>query len=240
MIGSPVLKKKVSNVPAAGGRLDVFYQMALDEAVLTLAPEGSLVLRFYRWVEPSVTFGYSQSFEVARRAVHARGMDSSPIARRASGGGVVFHDGDVTFSLVFPWRRLSPPGKIYQKIHRGVHLGLKAAGIATRLWSPARSGGDAPALECFTGLAPMDLVSEAGLKVLGGAMRRRAGRGLYQGSLRPELLGGHPIGLIKAAIAEGLSREWGREPIMDLDPLWTRVGARLTAKYSSTRWNHRR
>lgn len=213
--------------------------MALDEAVFTSAPEGSLVLRFYRWAGPALTFGYSQPFSSARLAARAKGWADFPIVRRATGGGIVFHDGDVTFSLVFPWERLSAACLVYKNLHRAAHLGLKAAGIPTRLWSPRPAPAPGPAAVCFSRAEPMDLVGEDGRKVLGGALRRKAGRGLYQGSLRPEALG-VDAAVVEAAIARGIALEWGRAPRADLDEAWIASGAALAAKYRSEQWNQRR
>ncbi len=212
--------------------------MALDEAVLLGAPDGALILRLYRWSGTACTFGYSQPLHAARAACDARGWkDASPV-RRATGGGIVFHDGDVTFSLVFPWDRIWAPDAIYKNIHRGVHSALKAAGASTALWSPPRRPLGA-ASACFARAEPMDLVLDDGRKILGGALRKRGGKGLYQGSLRPELLN-LPREAVEAAIADGVAREFGRAPSQDI-PEERRAAARaLEPRYRSREWNERR
>ena len=72
--------------------------MALDEALLEFASQsGKPVSRFYGWVERAASFGYSQKYgEVARLTV------LRPLVRRPTGGGLVPHDADWTYSLVFP------------------------------------------------------------------------------------------------------------------------------------------
>lgn len=212
--------------------------MALDEAALLAAPAGALFFRVYRWSGPACTFGYSQPYHAARAACDSRGMKDVRPVRRATGGGIVFHDGDLTFSLIFPWDRTWAPDAIYKNVHRGVHVALKAAGASTALWSPPRRPLGAAAA-CFTRAEPMDLVLPDGRKVLGGALRKKGGKGLYQGSLRLEGLA-LPREIAQAAVAEGVAREFGSPPATELPAAWLDAARTLEERYRSREWNERR
>jgi lipoate-protein ligase A len=218
--------------------LDAAGHMALDEAVLLGSGPDELVLRVYEWSGRDCTFGYSQPFSAARSACVERGMsDVSPV-RRATGGGIVFHDGDLTFSLVFPWDRTCAPETIYKNIHRGVHSALKSAGVTTALWSPARRPLGAAAA-CFTRAEPMDLVVGDGDKILGGALRKKGTKGLYQGSLRLEEVA-CARQVVEAAVADGAAREFGRAPRTEISETWLEAGRGIEARYRSREWNERR
>jgi len=213
--------------------------MALDEAVLVHAPQGCFVLRFFRWAGPALTFGYSQSYAAAAAAAQAAGIPTAAVVRRATGGGIVFHDGDLTFSLCFPWPRLSPPSEIYEKVHRGALHGLRESGVEAALWQPPAEAARPRLAQCFAGPEPSDLVDGCGRKLLGGAIRRRSDRGLYQGSLRLERLDERRAAL-EAVLAAGLARQWGREFFRELEPAWLEAAADSAGKYASEAWNRRR
>ncbi|MBI4386348.1 MAG: lipoate--protein ligase family protein [Elusimicrobia bacterium] len=230
--------------------MDASGQMALDEAFLGRWSPNSLVLRFFRWaggtgasVPRAVTFGYFQNYAEVARTVRSRGlMGTFPMIRRLTGGGIVYHDGDITFSLVFPWSRLETPGWVYKNLHRGVHLGLKALGCRTRLWSGAPREPAAATTVCFAGPSLMDLTHEDGQKILGGALRRRGGAGLYQGSFRPEGFGARcSRDRLVQAVVEGIGLEWRtlfRNEEASEDAL--RAALRLRQRYESDEWNRRR
>lgn len=198
--------------------------MALDEAVQTESPAGALILRVYDWAGEACTFGFSQKYADAAAACKP---GIRPV-RRATGGGIVHHDGDVTFSLVFPWDRSFAPEAIYKNIHRGIHQALKASGTVNGMWSRRQEG---LARDCFARAECADLVDSADRKILGGALRKKGSKGLYQGSLR---LKASPETLI-----EGVTREFGA-PSLALETAWFEAGRALEAKYRSAEWNERR
>ena len=87
----------------------------------------------------------------------------------------------------------------------------------------------------------MDLVREDGSKCLGGALRRRGGRGLYQGSFRPEGFGATPE-LLAEAIVDGVSQAWKTDfRKRPADAALLESGRRLAEqRYRTEEWNHRR
>src|SRR5688500_16208358 len=92
------------------------WNMALDEALLDHAfAIGAPVLRLYSWSEPAATFGYSQHYRDIAEWTALR-----PLIRRATGGGLVPHDADWTYSLVFPpahpWYQLRAE-ESYKRVH---------------------------------------------------------------------------------------------------------------------------
>lgn len=164
--------------------LDVFEHMALDETLAHDAPEEP-VLRFYHWMAgPAVTFGYGQFYDFVRRGAPAA---SGPLCRRPTGGGMVFHGADLTFSLVFQ-TDLSPK-EIYARLHEAVRLALERENavcaygqepVGAEAYAPQQNGA---ASACFVRPVENDLLA-AGKKILGGAIRRFGKTALYQGSLQ--------------------------------------------------------
>src|ERR1043166_2679925 len=69
--------------------------MAIDEALLESAAVPSI--RFYCWQSPALSFGYFGKF--ADVAIYANKRD---LVRRWTGGGIVLHEDDLTYSIVIP------------------------------------------------------------------------------------------------------------------------------------------
>ena len=107
--------------------------MAIDEAILTAISEGKSpnTLRFYRWNPPAVSIGYFQS---AKKVVNLDYLKQNKIdlVRRATGGGAVYHDQELTYSLFIDQNKLNNGDDIlmsYEEICSAIITGLKTIGI---------------------------------------------------------------------------------------------------------------
>lgn len=71
------------------------------ELLRKLDPEGAAILHLYEWARPSLTYGFFARPEQLLNldAVERHGFD---LARRPTGGGVVFHAWDLAFSVLIP------------------------------------------------------------------------------------------------------------------------------------------
>ena len=155
--------------------------MALDHALLENAARlGRPVLRFYGWAVPAATFGCSQRFDAVEVATSLR-----PLIRRPTGGGLVPHSADWTYSVVIPpghaWHGLRAT-ESYCRVHQWIRDALGRLRVESTL-APAR---DLQSMgRCFAGgWEQHDLVRE-GRKVAGAAQRRNRSGLLIQGSVQP-------------------------------------------------------
>ena len=166
--------------------------MAIDEVLLGQA-EGPL-LRIYRWAEPSVSFGYFEKHIQIQSLYPKREQ-----VRRWTGGGIVEHGHDFTYSLVVP----APDPFLqhgtlasYEQIHLHVLEALRRCGF-----EPEVAPEQAPKISqaCFENPARHDVLI-GGRKVAGAAQRRSRRGLLHQGSIQIEGLGEEFPGLLAAQL----------------------------------------
>ncbi|MBN2217234.1 MAG: lipoate--protein ligase family protein [Pirellulales bacterium] len=163
---------------------DGAWNMAVDESLLESLAEGrTCCWRFYQWREPTLSLGYFQDLDDRRR--HPPSAEC-PIVRRASGGGAIVHDIELTYSLIVPaaqpLARQAP--RLYATVHQTLiealaQLGVNGASLYGHDGGDA--GGQLPFL-CFERRSPGDVVY-GGAKIAGSAQRRRRGAVLQHGSI---------------------------------------------------------
>ncbi len=160
--------------PTPGGAA---WNMAMDEALLNSGIGA--ILRVYRWRLPAFSFGYFLSLEEAATAAGP----AREVVRRWTGGGMVPHGDDFTWSLILPSGE--PLGKLrpvesYAAIHGLLALALRQAGLSV---DQVDSHHQAPAGGlCFVAPAPGDLLVN-GRKIAGAGQRRCRHGLLHQGSI---------------------------------------------------------
>jgi len=170
--------------------------MAIDEALLEVIPGP--VLRSYRWLRPAVSFGCFERWEPVR-AAHP-GRDA---VRRWTGGGVVLHGEDFTYSLLIPRSCAAaalPPALSYGLIHGGLCAALADAGIPAQ---PASTSAAKISQACFENPVLHDVLVK-GKKVAGAAQRRTRAGLIHQGSIQtldlPSLFGATFAAHLAAAV----------------------------------------
>jgi lipoate-protein ligase A len=113
-----------------------FKNMAIDRAVLVSNSEGKVppTVRFFTWNPPSISIGYFQSLkeEVDLDVCDRLGVN---YVRRITGGGAVFHDEELTYSIVIPESHSEIPKNIiesYGRICGALIKGLKHLDIESK------------------------------------------------------------------------------------------------------------
>ena len=157
----------------ADGRSSAFANMAIDESLLRRVKAP--VLRMYGWDRPCVSIGYFQKASVV--------PEGTPFVRRYTGGGLVEHGRDLTYTLVLPADHpLTLAGTLpsYQSIHAAVASALRGAGVDCRLATAQPQKDHA---SCFLKPVPADVLDPAGNKLAGAAQRRTKQGCLHQGSI---------------------------------------------------------
>ena len=157
--------------------------MAVDEALLETAEIPTI--RFYTWDHPALSFGYFGKFADVEN--HASQRD---LARRWTGGGIVFHGDDLTYSIVIPATEpvfSESSRSIYERIHNALRDALVSEGRDAVVAAVADRGSGVSDADynghCFANPVRADVLSN-GRKVAGAAQRRTRRGLLQQGSIQ--------------------------------------------------------
>jgi lipoyltransferase/lipoate-protein ligase len=110
-----------------------YTNMAIDRAVLVANSQGKVppTVRFYTWRPPAISIGYFQGLEEEVDLALCKKLRVDYV-RRITGGGAVFHDKELTYSIVIPENHKDIPKNIldsYGRICGAVMKGLKNLGI---------------------------------------------------------------------------------------------------------------
>jgi lipoate-protein ligase A len=190
----PEMTKKlfaVLDVYREAGAHSAAMNMAIDEALLESLTVPAV--RFYRWQSSALSFGYFGRF-----ADVAKYQGNRDLVRRWTGGGIVFHGEDLTYSILIPANDAAFAKSsvwIYEKIHGALCEALVAKGLNAVVagigdpdpWSAStrtvRTALSDASHRCFANPVRADVVIN-GRKVAGAAQRRIRCGLLQQGSIQ--------------------------------------------------------
>jgi len=171
------------------GNSDGPENMALDEALLQSFDYHFTqpVLRFYSWFPPAISLGRFQKADdiLDLEKCRAAGV---PVVRRITGGGVIFHADELTYSIVCAPHQIPASNSIKDsfrvltafllQFYRD--LGLDAGYAVDRKSNDEKIGERSEF--CFAGKETFDILIN-GRKIGGNAQRRKRGVIFQHGSI---------------------------------------------------------
>lgn len=179
--------------------------MARDEQMMATVELPTL--RVYRWASNWASYGYFGNEMAAKSAL----AQSRRWVRRPTGGGVVDHAADWTYTLAIPAsHELAQRRGVasYQVIHQALCHALNQEdcgefALAVNPFSPNQ-------LACFVAPVKYDIVDATGCKWAGAGQRRFRHGLLHQGSVARRPLNGQPR-------AQRLAQQLATE-VIDIQP----------------------
>jgi lipoate-protein ligase A len=160
------------------GSLPGAENMAIDEALLACfsSAESSSILRLYGWNPPTFSFGrFQKPAEIID--LHRCRAHGVQVVKRITGGGVIYHGAELTYSLVCPTDFIPGSGRVKEAFFQLTsfliafyrQLGLPAVHAVDHYPVEKRLGERTPL--CFAGIEGCDILIE-GRKIGGNAQRR--------------------------------------------------------------------
>ncbi len=183
--------------------------MAIDEMLMESQslPGAMPALRFYSWANPAYSIGYFQSVgKITERFRSAKTGVS--VVRRITGGGLVFHGQDITFSIAAKQSNPFFSGGAkdsYLQVNEAARSGLQPfyPKIDYADCKTVPSGRANEERVCFEAPVCHDLLLD-GKKIVGASQRRKNDVVLYQSSI---FLNGDKNNLLRHLI-NGFKEKW--------------------------------
>jgi lipoate-protein ligase A len=204
--------------------------MAIDEWLLESAT--CPVLRVYGWEGDWASLGYFGKIAEVRAS-----LPELKVVRRWTGGGLVDHRGDWTYTIVAPQGESLAQARgaeSYRRIHEKLLLSLHHEGVEGVMSQGDESTGHSL---CFENPVGHDLVAPGGRKLAGAGQRRTKWGLLHQGSVAISCDSMEASARRADDLAAGLSSK--------LEPFTTRpdphdLEMRTSRRYNRVEWMDRR
>lgn len=160
------------------------WNMAVDEFLFqSLGDDPQTYLRFYRWERPTASLGYSQKIRKVIDVEYCQknGID---IVRRMTGGKLVLHQKEVTYSLCSSDSQIftSALKDSYRLISEALMQGFEKMGLKPCLADAPPESYVKGNLPCFSYPA-RDEIEVQRKKIVGSAQKRTGAKFIQHGSI---------------------------------------------------------
>ncbi|EDY82093.1 biotin/lipoate A/B protein ligase family [Verrucomicrobiia bacterium DG1235] len=215
--------------------------MAYDFLLLQrYQPADAIRFRHYEWSRPAYTFGLSQNYSYVTSEISDL---TAEICRRPTGGGVVDHNDDWTYTLVIPASHplsKGQPIESYRAIHQCMVNALESQDLLTEL--NYNTPEEAAPSVCFNKAELYDVVlKNLPSKVAGAAQKRTKNGYMLQGSIWKPLASKITWARFYNDFTIELAKLLEAEIEYVSTPSWTpEEEEALTAQFDSDAWNQRR
>ena len=172
------------------GFQDAYFNMAVDEVLLTQKEKGMIpsTIRFYGWRPGALSLGYTQKIasEINLEALRNLGLDC---VSRITGGGIIFHHQEVTYSLTIgPDSCLfsNSVGESFRRLCAGIIKAMELLGVKADFAGDNSLPVNNSDAFCFAANSSYDIIIKQ--RKLGGNAQRRKKTVIFQhGSIPLEL-----------------------------------------------------
>lgn len=204
--------------------------MAVDEWLLETATQP--ILRVYRWAGAWASLGYFGAIADARGD-----FPEVDLVRRWTGGGLVDHRHDWTYTVVAPKgeRMAAERGaETYRAIHAVLARVLGGEAIPARLSTGTEETG---AARCFDNPVNHDLIGSDHQKIAGAGQHRNRSGLLHQGSVAARCRDEEQCQRRASHFATALAERWEWLELVPPSDWITRL---VTQRYGAKNWTERR
>jgi lipoate-protein ligase A len=185
--------------------MNIDIQLLANAANLADVP----LLRFYEWDRPAISIGYVQKENAVRNA------ENYTIVKRPTGGGIVYHDTDFTYTVVVPqkhWIAKLDRVESYRVFHKAVVRALASFNLKCSLVDTKQPKADRATMQCFVTPTKYDVLCSnyqpgKTVKVAGSAQRRTRNGILHQGSISLKPVGNN-IDKLKTTLKSAFKNEF--------------------------------
>ena len=163
---------------------DGWFNMALDYHLFSLCESGcdDAFLRLYTWEPPALSLGFHEPERIV--AAGAAREDGIDIVRRPTGGRVVLHKNDLTYTVVLPTAAAPGcgTGDFYLRISECIVEGLRPLSADLGIDRGRARANLEGARPCFASTSRYE-ITRGGRKVVGSAQRVGRRSVLQHGSI---------------------------------------------------------